>query len=237
MRAYRKLDDRFEFRIDGGRLALLGVGAGLVVLLVFLLGVLVGRGLWGGKRMAPLPLAEPPKDEIATPTEIVKKRPDLTFYEDLKKSDSRPSEAPESPPRLGVADDTEVRPRPASATASTAKPEVARPAPPPAVVKPKPATAVSTPKPKPKPTPKPKPQLPAPLFTVQVGSFRDRSAAEDLARQIVALGVAAEVVQASVAGRTWYRVQMGRFKSRAEAETHYRNRLKLKGIQGFVTVR
>ena len=47
MRAYRKVNDKYEFRVDGGRLGLLGVGAALVVLLVFLLGVLVAVGVSG----------------------------------------------------------------------------------------------------------------------------------------------------------------------------------------------
>ena len=63
MRAYRKTEDRYELKIDSGRLALLGVGAALVLALVFLLGVLVGKALWGAKKPVSLPMedvAKPP---------------------------------------------------------------------------------------------------------------------------------------------------------------------------------
>jgi cell division protein FtsN len=236
MRAYRKPEDRYELRIDSSRVALLGVGAGLVLLLVFLLGVLVGRGLWGGRRMSPIPLAEQPREESAPPESAPDARPKLTFYEDLKKPDTRPSGAgaPEAPKPPAPAPETRTAaPPPVSETAPVTRPAPAR-----TEVKPPPARA-SKPRPAPKPTPKPapKPKLPAPLFTVQVGSFRDRSAAEDQARQVASHEVSAQVVRASAAGRTWYRVQVGRFQTRREAEAHYRNRLKPKGIQGFVTVR
>ena len=80
-------------------------------------------------------------------------------------------------------------------------------------------------------------RLPAPLFTVQVGSFKDRASADEQVRRITAQGVAAQVVQVSMEGRTWYRVQVGRFDSRAEAESHYQKKLRPKGVQGFVTAR
>jgi cell division protein FtsN len=241
MRAYRKPEDRYELRIDSSRAALLGVGAGLVLLLVFLLGVLVGRGLWGGRRMAPIPLAEQPREETAPPEVAPEARPKLTFYEDLKKPDTRSSaaSAPVAPEPVASAPALETEaaaPPPVPETAPATRPTSAR-----AEVKPPPArTSKPEPRPTPtqKPTPKPKPKLPAPLFTVQVGSFRDRSAAEDQAREVAAhQRVPAQVVRASAAGRTWYRVQVGRFQTRSEAEAHYRNQLKPKGIQGFVTVR
>ena len=75
------------------------------------------------------------------------------------------------------------------------------------------------------------------VFTVQVGSFRDRASAESFARRVSAQGARAQVLETVVAGRTWYRVQVGRFGTRKEAEDHYRRNLKTKGIQGFVTTR
>ena len=115
MRAYRRVNDQYEFRVDGGRLALLGVGAALVVLLVFLLGVLVGKSLWGGVRTTPpVPLAEidvapasggddaPAREEPKEPP-----KPEYTFYEELKKPEpdaappeptAPPAASPEKPP-------------------------------------------------------------------------------------------------------------------------------------------
>lgn len=75
----------------------------------------------------------------------------------------------------------------------------------------------------------------APSYTVQVGSFKDRASAEDQAKKIAEKGVSAQVVQAPMEGRMWFRVQVGRYGTRAEAESYYQKKLRPKGIQGFVT--
>lgn len=214
MRAYRKVNDQYEFRVDGGRLTLLGVGAALVVLLVFLLGVLVGKALWGGRReLPPLPQVQSAPalaPEPAAPEPVVAApRPQYTFYEELKKPD--PVALPPEPAR------------PPSAGA----PSVAKSA----------AVPTTQPAPKPKPEPKTVARPPPVVFTVQVGSFRDRGAASALARQVGDQGVSANVSKAFVAGRTWYRVQVGRFEIRSDAENYYRTRLRSNGVQGFVTTR
>jgi cell division protein FtsN len=219
MRAYRRVDDHYEFRVDGGRLAFLGVGAALVVLLVFLLGVLVGKTLWGGRRqIPPLPVANsaaPATDSVRPPEKPDPEppRPKYTFYEELKKPDPLPSPAPQTAP-----------PQP------TVRAQPERPPAPTSPVAPAPA-------PVPKAEPAPASRPPAAVFTVQVGSFRDREAAVTLAKRVADQGVSAGVSEAFVAGRTWYRVQVGRFETRSDAETYYRKRLRAKGVQGFVTTR
>ena len=45
----------------------------------------------------------------------------------------------------------------------------------------------------------------------------------------------AQVVQVPMEGRTWFRVQVGRYGTRAEAEQYYQKKLRPKGIEGFVT--
>lgn len=256
MRAYRKVDDQYQFRIDGGRMALLGVGAALVLVLVFLLGVLVGKSVWGGRRPAPLPLVEAPRGTLGAPLEAAPedagdRRPDLSFYDDLKSPD-RPAVEPVPRPRTPPpAAETPVPGRaeavpaatPVAPTASTrqeAPPGGARePAAgaPDAEPAPAPAPTVRATPPPPPPEAKPAPRAPQPIFTIQVGSFRDRASAEEQARHLAAQGVGAQVVSASVEGRTWYRVQVGRFENRSDAEALYRNSLRPKGIQGFVTPR
>ncbi len=230
MKAYRKVEDHYEVRIEGGRLALLGVGAALVLVLVFLLGVLVGKGLWGGRRPVTVPLAEGARDVLPGPaTGEPEKRPDLTFYDDLKRPDGKGTETFRETPVPAPATQAE--------TAIPARPEPEAPpsAPPPAA-----ATSAQQPREPPapaKPRPEPKPAVPQAVFTVQVGSFRDRGAAEELAARMKAQGVSPQVVAAPVGGRTWYRVQVGLYDTRAEAENLYRKTLRPKGIQGFVTTR
>ncbi len=218
MKAYRKVDDHYVLRLDSGRMALAGVGAALVLLLVFLLGVLVGRLLWrpaqtpGFVERAPAPAAQPLEPEPRPePAPGRGEETEFTFYEELKKpapppaEPARPKPAPATPP---------ARPEPVKAPARAGAPEGVGQA------------------------RKEKPRaLPAPVFTVQVGSFRERGAAEGLVAKIRSQGVEAGVVEASVAGKTWYRVQVGRFTTRAAAETHYRSVLRPKGIRGFVTTR
>jgi cell division protein FtsN len=227
MKPYRKVEDHYEVRIEGGRLALLGVGAALVLVLVFLLGVLVGKGLWGGRRPVTVPLAEGPRDVLPAPSAgEPEKRPDLTFYDDLKRPDGKGTE---------TFRETQV---PAPATqAETAIPARPEPEAPPSAP---PAASAQQPRESPapaKPRPEPKPAVPQAVFTVQVGSFRDRGAAEELAARMKGQGVSPQVVAAPVGGRTWYRVQVGLYDTRAEAENLYRKTLRPKGIQGFVTTR
>jgi cell division protein FtsN len=156
--------------------------------------------------------AEPaPAPQPVPEPAVAEPRPKYTFYEELKKPDPvAPLPEPVSPPA----------PR---------GPAAAKPA----------AAPAPTPVPKPKPVPPPKKAArpPAAVFTVQVGSFQDRAAASDLARQVGAQGVGTNVSEAFVAGRTWYRVQVGRFETRSDAENYYRARLRSKGVQGFVTTR
>ncbi len=225
MRAYRKVKEHYELRIDGSRLALLGVGAGLVMVLVFLLGVLVGKSLWGGRRPAPLPVAEAPQGRPETPLPEAPngRRPDLSFYDDLRKPDAPSDERPPEAPPPAPVGETPVPIRTEARAAPTTEPAPPTPA--------TPAEAA------PKPQPKPRALLPAPVFTVQVGSFRDRSSAEDLVRRVAAQGITAQIVPASVGGRTWYRVQVGRFDTRAEADALYRKTLQPNNVQGFVTTR
>ncbi len=225
MRAYRKVDDGYQFRIEGGRLALLGVGAGLVLLLVFLLGVLVGRHQGQGATPGALPrsgaVVAAPKDAEPVPEPEPEAAPapapplgaaDLRFYKELKEPEGSPL-----PPEPAVA------PR----SAPPAPPVPAAPAVP------------GGPSPVPVREPAPPPVVPAssPVFTVQVGSFHDRAAAEELAQRVGAPGLQVQVVASVVSGRTWYRVQAGRFDTRAAAEAHYRDRLRARGVEGFVTTR
>ena len=227
MRAYRKTEDRYELKIDSGRLALLGVGAALVLALVFLLGVLVGKALWGAKRPISLPVEDVAKPPPGTSLDAeAESRPKLTFYEDLKKPDTRGSEpVVPSQPSSRAAEPRNPDERSAAAGSGedpSRAPSPARESPGDKAREEKPEAA---------------PRLSAPVFTVQVGSFRDRGSADDLSRQVAVHDASVQVVQIDVAGRTWYRVQVGRFETRSAAEAHYRSRLKPKGVQGFVTTR
>jgi cell division protein FtsN len=65
---------------------------------------------------------------------------------------------------------------------------------------------------------------PAPTKTVtlnyllQAGSFQERKEADDRRAKITLLNMSADIVPGVVAGRTWYRVQVGPFAGRPPAE-------------------
>lgn len=59
---------------------------------------------------------------------------------------------------------------------------------------------------------------PAVNFLLQAGSFQDRQEAEERRAKITLLNMSAEIVPGVVAGRTWYRVQVGPFAGRPAAE-------------------
>jgi len=79
--------------------------------------------------------------------------------------------------------------------------------------------------------------LPAPLFTIQVGSFKDRAAARALQESLAGRGVKSEIVRVGLDDKDWYRIHVGRFAQRAEADKYYRSKLLPLGIKGFVLAR
>ena len=71
-------------------------------------------------------------------------------------------------------------------------------------------------------------------LTTQVASFNDQAQANDRVARLHQAKVDARIVQAEVGGKTWYRVQIGGFKSREEA-SKYANQLKAQGaVQDFI---
>jgi cell division septation protein DedD len=88
-----------------------------------------------------------------------------------------------------------------------------------------------------KPTPPSATVAPAPgkgPLAIQVASYSEQSQANDRVSKLRQANVEARIVQAEVGGKTWYRVQIGGFKSREEA-SKYANQLKAQGaVQDFI---
>ncbi len=57
-----------------------------------------------------------------------------------------------------------------------------------------------------------------PNYLLQAGSFQDRQEAEERRAKITLMNMGTEIVPGVVAGRTWYRVQVGPFAGRDSAE-------------------
>lgn len=205
----RRVEDHYVVRIDQGRMVLLGIGAALVLSLVFLVGVMVGKSLWEPR--SPLTVSteryaqpvEPPPEPVAEPK--------YTFYDDVRNADAAGSRPTPIQPRNPLA--------PEPVATADKKP----------VPVPESAREAAQAQPAPKPS--------GPVFTVQVGSFRDRASAERHRADLKRKGVESEIVTARVDNQDWYRLQVGRFDSRDKAQAHYRDRLVPKGIKGFVLAR
>jgi len=81
----------------------------------------------------------------------------------------------------------------------------------------------------------PEQKLPMGKFTINVASFRQKVRAERLMGELKNKGYKAFVAEASIPKRgTWYRVSVGRFPSRGEAETFARELKEKEGLDSFV---
>lgn len=93
------------------------------------------------------------------------------------------------------------------------------------------------------PSPKPAPQTEQPVaatpnngnLTIQVASFNDQAQANERVNWLRSKGAEARTVKVEIPNKgTWYRVQIGGFKTREEA-SGYANQLKSKGVlQDFI---
>jgi len=57
-------------------------------------------------------------------------------------------------------------------------------------------------------------------YTVQIGSYPEETEAKKVSESLVARGYKANTVPADVKGKTWYRVQVGMFRTVAEAQDY-----------------
>jgi cell division septation protein DedD len=87
----------------------------------------------------------------------------------------------------------------------------------------------------PKVQPRPEEKLPKGRYTVNVASFRERVRAERLSKELEEKGYKPFVAKAVIPQKgTWYRVSVGRFPSRGEAEALARALKEKEGLNPFV---
>lgn len=72
-------------------------------------------------------------------------------------------------------------------------------------------------------------------YTVQVASFDDKSKADKVIKQLIDEGLPAYHYEAKVKGKIYYRIRCGRFMNREEAGIYAGKLLRENGIKGFVT--
>ena len=207
-----------EIQLSGKQLAFLFMISVVVAVGVFLLGVSVGRGVNVGTDGIVDTIADvTPSSDLPPPTEI--KPGELDYFDVLKQTPTPPAE-PEPARAPGVSIDeldpvdepvveapSAPAPRPTPAPAVTAAPAAA-----PAV---RPAPAVTN------------------GWSLQVGAFRSRENAERQAQQLKTKGFAASVAPGTPGG--YYRVRVGPFAQRAEADRTAARLSQEEGLKPSVT--
>jgi len=217
-------DDGFhEIQLNGKQLIFLFMAATVVSVVIFLCGVMVGRGVRSGRgetsasaelettaQAAPAPIAPapapassaPPKGQGSQPTPPVPAE-DTSAYKDL--TADKPKDTALATPAKGQAKPAETAPAPAPKAPPTEKAAVAEKAPP----KPEPPARVDKDKPA---------AVTSGGYAVQLTALRDRSEADAVVKRLAGKGYPAYVVNPLPGKPPVYRVQVGRYDNRADAD-------------------
>jgi len=209
-------DGSHEIQLNGKQLVFLFMAATVVSVVIFLCGVLVGRGVRAERatqsadnttaNIEPAPQAVPAEKPPAgsDPTTAAAPPPtvdDLSYFNRLEKQ-TQPQEDLKAPAKT---------PASASAVASVAA-TADKPAD-------KPALAPAPPKPTPVKETAPPPAPPGDGYVIQVAAMPEHGVADAMAKRLTDKGYSAFVMTADGAKPTMYRVRIGRFKTKREAET------------------
>ena len=202
-----------EIQLSGKQLVFLFMAAVVFTVVVFLLGVSVGRGVRDNTGGAPVMASVPGGAKSSELPPATKTGPgDLTYDKALQSP--KPGEGTKPPADLPKVDP----PDPAKQRETQGLPPATSPPPPPppaGTKSPPPAETKSA-----TPPPATKPPAPAPIppatgaYWVQVGLFKDRSNAENLVRELKAEGFVATLQPAGGS----VRVRVGPFDDRTQAE-------------------
>jgi len=246
--AHQIQDDGFhEIQLNGKQLVFLFMAATVVSVVIFLCGVLVGRGVRAERSVADsttvAPVADPAPAPSATtaaappadsdPTKAAPPATDeLSYFSRLEKASTpqeqlKPAAAePKAPAaREKTASTAGKTPPPEKVAASRPEPAAAPPAPPaqpaPAPASAPAATSASAPK-EPERTAPADAAPPAPGgdgFAVQIAALNVRSEADAIAKRLSSKGYAAYVLTPANGTPSVYRVRVGKFPTRREAES------------------
>ncbi|MBI1873057.1 MAG: SPOR domain-containing protein [Acidobacteria bacterium] len=222
-------DGFHEIQLSGKQLVFLFMATTVVAVVIFLSGVMVGRGVRAEAAsetetqvadMSPQPSISPVPGE-ATPTTPQPKidtstpppqpvNDDLSYYNRLEKQGT-PAESLKVPeaqaPAPAAAASKLARPAPPKPAAPAAPERTAAKVPPPPKVSPPAAASEVAPE-----------SSNQPGFAVQVAALGSRADAAALAKRLSGKGYDAYVVAPAAGGAAIYRVRVGRFQNRQEAD-------------------
>jgi len=212
--AHQLQDEGFhEIQLNGKQLVFLFMAATVVSVVIFLCGVLVGRGVRAERSVAdapaantadtapqPAPATPPQQPPGSDPTTAAAPPPpaadDLTYFKRLEKPNTPPEQLKAATSGRTAAQEKSAPPVPAS-TAQPPRPEPAKAAA---------ADAASA---------EPSGQG----FAVQIAALNVRSEADAIAKRLSSKGYAAYVISPANGTPAVYRVRVGKFPTRREAET------------------
>jgi cell division septation protein DedD len=224
--AHSVQDDGFhEIQLNGKQLVFLFMAATVVSVVIFLCGVLVGRGVRAERapadapiasntdttpQPAPAPPTQPPAGSDPTKAAAPPATEDLSYFDRLEKSKSpaeqlKPAATAGSPPAAAAAPARPARAEPKP----TAKPPAPKPEP--AKAERADAAAASADAATSEPT--------GQGFAVQIAALNVRSEADAIARRLSSKGYAAYVITPANGTPAVFRVRVGKFPTRREAET------------------
>lgn len=227
MRDVDRLKEKWRFSLDIRQVTSIVIGALVVLGAVFGLGVTIGRKLG----------APPPADVAAggdvlarvdaRSADAIDPARDLTYPETL----TRPADDLHAAP---PADDPEAAAEAPAPSPSDPAPAVESPAPvepaTPRRAEPAPRVAAASGRARLEPAPR------GGEFTVQVAATPTRSEAEGFADRLRSRGYRPYVVDAQVPGKgRWFRVRVGAFESKAEAERYLMDFRRETRLEAFVT--
>jgi cell division septation protein DedD len=211
-------DDGFhEIQLNGKQLVFLFMAVTVVSVVIFLCGVLVGRGVRPELADASaLQAAEPAIDAASVAPQGSGSRPatatEKLTYPDRLAGAQPPSEA--LSPSAGGAPNKPAPPAAAEPTDPAVSADAGSPASPPPsspdAPPPRSSAAAAAALP---------PEPVGPGFAIQVTALRERSEAENLVRRLSGKGYSAYVVPPAAGTPAVYRVRVGKFKERREAES------------------
>jgi septal ring-binding cell division protein DamX len=206
VRDLRKIKSKYEFKLDNKQIAFLFVGGLVILVVVFALGIVVGKGLVEIQGAENVAMQETPVTAETIPDPIIWTEP-------------TPEATPEASDS-GYVNILTATPDPGTETVPEATPE-------PMV----PDTIV--PEPTPAPTPEPivtPPSSTGGKFTIQLSSHPTKADADTRKALYLSKGLAdVYVMSAKVKGQTWYRVRTGHFATKEGAQ-QFAGAIKAKGI-------
>ncbi len=237
MRDLRKVKNKHEFRLDNRQLALLFAAGLLIFVLLFTLGVMVGRDWWEWKQSRkPTLSSERPAitqveeeglledDVLPTLEEAV---PEGKISKESISSSAEIASSPQSPKEMEYTFyETLPQKEPAKTRLEAPPGEKKVKEEKKSVKKPAPKEEITT----------TQPPLPGEgKYTIQVSSFTEREKATELVTRLIRKKYPAYITSAKISQTTWYRVRVGRFASREEAQKFALTLEKKEKLETFVT--